>query len=277
MSRNIFILDMDECIIGNSKFILDYHILITQIKKLTDNNPPIHKDLWKKNISPHFIRPYFKEFLDFCKKNNIELFIFSFGTKDYVEYIIEYIEETFDYKFNRPLFTREDKYIGINDDNYMKEITGFQDIIIKSIKAKPLEIENIFSYHILIIDDNYNFWSSNNPQLLITTSYQYTPIPHLDINLLHQIKNNQDIMDYIINSSNSLFPTYIKSSNSYDDFFLNYHLYTSELFRKNLQNNNEVINDDFFKSLIPLIKPRLKLQKPFTTKFIKSLNKSFKD
>jgi len=42
-------------------------------------------------------------------------------------------------------------------------------------------------------------------------------------------------MDYIINSSNELFPIYINSSISYDDFFLNYYLYTSELLRKNLQ------------------------------------------
>ena len=34
------------------------------------------------------------------------------------------------------------------------------------------------------------------------------------------------------------------------------------------------MNDNFFKSLINLIKPRLKLKKPFTTKFIKSLNTS---
>jgi hypothetical protein len=195
-----------------------------------------------------------------------------------VENVIEYIEETYDYKFNRPLFTREDGYIGISDDNYMKEITGFQDIIIKSIKLKysPLEIENIFSYRILIIDDNYIFWSSNNPQLLICNPYNYTPIPYLDYNLLYQIKNNQQIMDFIINSSNDLFPHYLAST-SYDDFFLNYHLYISELLRKQLKINNEAINDEFFKSLIPLIKPRLKLQKPFTSKFITSLNKSLKD
>jgi hypothetical protein len=60
---------------------------------------------------------------------------------------------------------------------------------------------------------------------------------------------------------------------SYDDFFLNYHIYTSELINKHLKTNNEAIKDEFYKNLLNDLKPRLKLKKPFTTKFIENLNK----
>jgi len=127
----IFILDMDKCIIGKSNYLYSYNSLINlfihkncEYKRITDDSCKIDKNLWKKHISPYYIRPYFKEFLDFCKINNSILFIFSFGDKLYVEDTIEYIEEIYNYKFNRPLFTREDKYIGINDITPTEKING---------------------------------------------------------------------------------------------------------------------------------------------------------
>jgi len=201
----IFILDMDKCIIGNSIFL---RIL---------NKKPIS--------SPYFIRPFFKEFINIFKNYNIKFFIFSFGDKSYVENMIKYIEETIEFKFNRPLFTRENKII--------KDIDDIKEYIIKSLKSNysPLELETIFNYRLIIIDDNKIFWFPNHPQLLICNPYEYTLIPH-------KIRNSKIIIPYLLK-------------------------------------NNEVIKDDFFKSLINLIKPRLKLQKPFTPKFITYLNKSF--
>lgn len=277
----IFILDMDECIIGKSKYIVNYEILINNYilnncknKKLVGDICKINKNLWKHYEFPNYIRPYFKDFIVNIKKifKNVEFFIFSFGIKQYVENTIEYIEDNIDLKFNRPLFTRDDGIRKI-DNSYIKDINGFQEIIMKSIKSKysKKDIEEIFNNRLIIIDDRKDFW--DNQHLIICNPYQYTPIPYLDYSFLNLIRTNEDILNYIKNSNNKLFPSYLSSSNSYDDFYLNYHLYTSEIIRENLQINNEAIKDDFFKNLLNDLKPRSKLKKPFTNKFIENLNK----
>lgn len=81
------------------------------------------------------------------------------------------------------------------------------------------------------------------------------------------------MLNYIKKSNNILFPSYLSSSNSYDEFFLNYHLFTCELLRKYIETNKQAIKDKFFKNLINDLKPRLKLKKPLTIKFIENLNK----
>jgi hypothetical protein len=274
----IFVLDMDQCIIGNSEYIFKYQILINYFilkncknKKINGEICKISKDLWKQYEYPDYIRPYFKEFIFNIKKlfKNVEFFIFSFGTKEYVETTIEYVEEKIDFKFNRPIFTRNDGIRKI-DNSYIKEINGFQEMIMNS-KYSKLEIEEIFNNRLIIIDDQKRFW--DNPHLIECNSYSYTPIPYLDHSFLNLLRINVDILNYIKNSDNLLLPNYLVSSTSYDDFFLNYHLYTSELINKNLKTNNEAIKDEFFKNLLKELKTRSKLKKPFTTKFIEDLNK----
>jgi hypothetical protein len=277
----IFILDMDECIIGKSRYIINYETIINDFilnncknKKIKGDICKINKDLWKQYEYPNYIRPYFKDFIINIKKifKNVEFFIFSFGVKEYVKNTIEYIEETINFKFNRPLFSRDDGIRKI-DNSYIKDINGYQEIIIDSIKSKysKTDIEEIFNNRLIIIDDRKDFW--DNPHLINCNPYQYTPIPYLDYSFLNLIRINEDILNYIKNSNNILFPSYLSSSKSYDDFYLNYHLYTSELIRKNIETNNEAIKDDFFKNLLNHLKPRSKLKKPFTNKFIENLNK----
>jgi hypothetical protein len=277
----IFVLDMDQCIIGNSEYILNYRILINNYilencknKKINSEICKISKDLWKQYEYLYYIRPYFKEFILNIKKlfKNVEFFIFSFGIKEYVETTIEYVEEKIDFKFNRPLFTREDGIRKI-DNSYIKEIKGFQEIIMKSIKSKysKLDIEEIFNNRLIIIDDIKDYW--DNSHLIICNPYEYIPIPYLDYSFLNLLRTNVNIINYIKNSNNSLLPNYLVSSTSYDDFFLNYHIYTSELINKHLKTNNEAIKDEFYKNLLNDLKPRLKFKKPFTTKFIENLNK----
>jgi hypothetical protein len=275
----IFILDMDKCIIGNSKYILElYYILNEYIlkncenKKIDLNLCNINKDFWKKNISPYFIRPFFKEFIININKifKNVEFYIFSFGTEDYVNFMIEYIEEEIDFKFKRPLFSRKDGLLKFNNDYKIKEINGLKDIIINS-KYSLKEKEFIYNNRIIIIDDISEFW--DNTQLIKCNPYEYTPIPYLDYSILNKIRTNDNILQYIKNSENELLPSYLQSSISFDDFFLNYHLYTCELIRNNLIINNKAIKDEFFKNLLNLLISRSKLQKPFTAKFIASINK----
>jgi hypothetical protein len=274
----IFVLDMDKCIIGNSEYITKYNKIINDYilnncknKKINGEICKIKKDLWKQYEYPHFIRPYFKEFIFNIKKTfkNVEFFIFSFGDKEYVENIIEYVEEKIDFKFNRPLFTRDDGIQKI-DNSYIKEINGFQEIIMKS-KYSKLDIEEIFNNRLIIIDDKKYLW--DNSHLIICNPYEYIPVPHLDYSFLNLLRTNKDILNFIKNSNNVLLPSYLVSSTSYDDFLLNYHLYTSEIINKNLQINNDAIKDEFFKNLFNDLKSRLKLKKPFTTKFIEKLNK----
>jgi len=285
----IFILDMDKCIIGDSDYLYSYSLFINDFlvqngkhRKFNEENYRINKGIWKKDVPSNFLRPYLKEFINEVKKifPTSEFFIFSFGIRSYVNDFIQFVEETIDFKFNRPLLTREDKSISI-DGFMIKDVRGYMEQFFKTIKSKYPNIdlasneEFIYNNRLIIIDDIPEFWN-DNPKLVICNPYEYTPIPIIDNQLLKLIRDNQDLISFINNTKNSFFPKYLKPLSpdyTYDDFYIDYHLQMSYLYRSNYQKNKEAIKDEFFKNLLISIKPRAKLTKPFTPEFIQTLNK----
>ena len=220
------IFDLEGILIGNIYYLISYKILIETIinnckhKKLDNELCHINKDLWKKNISPHFFRPFLKEFLN-KYKSKYDFYIFTKLEKEIALGLIEIIEEYANVSFKKPIFTREDLLLD-STDNYNKEISFFS----------PLS-----SY---IIIDKEEYWSKET-KVITPKLYEYKFIPIIDSSILSLIRT----LDLKINTH--LLPMIF--TENYDEFFFNYHLFSAQLFKDVKNDNEEFINDDFLNKL----------------------------
>ena len=220
------IFDLEGILIGNIYYLKSYKYLIETIidnckhKKLDNELCHIKKDLWKKNISPHFFRPFLKDFLN-KYKSKYDFYIFTSLNKEIALDLIEIIEDFANVSFKKPIFTREDLLLD-STDKYKKDICFFT----------PLS-----SY---IIIDKDNFWSKET-KVITPKLYEYTFIPIIDSSILSLIR----ILDLKINTH--LLPMIF--TENYDDFFFNYHLFTAQLFKNVRYENEEYIKDDFFNKI----------------------------
>lgn len=224
--KNKIIFDLEGILIGNINYIKSYKYLIQTIinnckHKIIDNQLcDINKDLWKKNISPHFFRPFLKEFFN-KYKSKYDFYIFTSLDKETAIDLIEIIEEFANISFKKPIFTYEDLLIN-STNNYQKEISLFS----------PL------SSYIIIDKDKY--WSKET-KVITPKIYNYTFIPIIDSSILSLIRT----LDLKINTY--LLPMII--TEKYDEFFFNYHLFSSQLFKSVQYENEENIKDDFFNKI----------------------------
>lgn len=285
----IFILDIDNTLIGNSKPIIDFRNLINFIKdscnrnKFTDSKEicKISEKIFEDKISEYFFRPYMKEFLIGIKDTykNAEFFVFSTGIAKYVKIMITYINKHLDnkIKINKPYFTRE-KSFKTDNLSFVKDINYYDNEIIKALKSKYPKIQKniteVLNERTIIIDD-LEVWD-NDYRHIKMKPYTFEPIIEFDYLLIKQIYENQNLYNFVINSK-----ILDIEGNTLYDFLFNYHLYMMNLYKNAESNNLEQIKDNEFDKLLKII-TKLKNRKDniFTKKNIdyikKELNKEKK-
>jgi hypothetical protein len=282
----LFIFDLDLTLIGRASNILEYKNILEWIKnnckhkKINDDSCKINVNEWSKIIPENFLRPHLNEFLKEIKElfPTAEFFIFSNGTKKYVKLMVDYIEKKIKIKFNKLIIARDLNLIK-DDHHYSKEITEYiEELIIKSLSKKYSKkiLENnkelIFNNRTIIIDDNNYIW--NNKPIINIPPYDYNPLFEFDKNMLNLIYKNSIIANYISNNHDQeFFPKNDITNKSEEEFKLNYHLFLAEMYRNNIENNKEMVKDDFFIKFIKLIKSRKNMEKPFTANYIKNVLK----
>lgn len=238
-------------------------------------------NIWTpENVPYGFFRPGLKESLHEIKRMfpTAEFFIYSLGTKNYVHSIIEYLEKYTGLKFNRPLFTREDSSI-TPESTYLKDIHGYENDIFKSLIAKyPLckdekVQQKIMNERTIIIDDS-PVWGGDY-RFVQCKSYTYTPIAEIDHKILNMIYKNSMLKTFI-NSSKyvDILPDF-DDNQTFDSYMLDYHLVLFNMYKNNVTNNNQQLNDDFFPKFVKAIKKRTKYVKPFDKKFLDTLRNVF--
>lgn len=165
----VFILDLDGTIIGDCA----YQVIVQNIEdvakqnKIKTNSKDMLIDCYSQ--SSKLIRPYFKYFINTMKTNfsNSQFYIYTASEKSWANKEIAMIEKTHDFKFNRPLFTRDDCIV----DSYGMYKKSVKKILPRIIKAnKNIQIKND---KILVIDNNKVFIDFNNNMIECPT-YNYT-------------------------------------------------------------------------------------------------------
>jgi hypothetical protein len=182
MKKYIFIIDLDNTIIGNCKYQMDLFIKYKLIKKFKGPNININKVLSPYyNQSNKLVRPNFIDFINKMKELyniNVSFYIYTASTKLWANTQIKLIEKENNIKFNRPVFTRDD-CIPIENCNF-----GFK----KSIKKILSKIKSAKDSEIIIIDDSEVYidfaeyqikCNEYNYQLFSDNNY-YIPSAYLD-------------------------------------------------------------------------------------------------
>lgn len=173
MEPLVFILDLDGTIIGDCAYqVILYNIeCIIKQNKLKSGINKLLLNSYKP--SAKLVRPFFKYFISAIKKYypNSLFFIYTASEKSWANREISLIEKTHGFKFNRPIFTRDD-CITDSFGQYRKSVKKIMPKIIKAAKT------NIQNDKILIIDNNDVFIDYKNNFLLCPT-YDYILFCHV--------------------------------------------------------------------------------------------------
>lgn len=163
----IFILDLDGTIIGDCAYQVIVHNIedVAKENKIKINSKEMLINCY--NETSKLVRPYFKYFISNMKKHyNVQFYVYTASEKSWANKEISMIEKTHDFKFNRPIFTRDDCIID-SYGTYKKSVKKILPRIKKANKNVKINNENI-----LVIDNNKVFIDFTN-NMIECPSYNY--------------------------------------------------------------------------------------------------------
>ncbi len=249
-----FIIDLDGTIIGDCIYQCELYKINLILKKLGINTKinEILEESYKEKTK--LIRPYFGYFIETIQKNypDTHFYIYTASEKKWGFKEIEIIEKNLNFKFNRPIFTRNECIIIQTQKKieYRKSI----ETIKKKIKLRNPEI--------IIIDDK-DVYIDNNNLLINCDCYNYKYFcNYWDYIPINKIKN-KIVLNYLTTliDNKRLNPSYstLTMKNKIE--------YFKWLYYKCIQinrNNREFKNDNFW----------LKFTKAFIDNNIQILNET---
>ena len=262
----IFIFDIDNCIIGNIEWPLKESIILDNINYIIKKKKKVDFSNYLKKV---LLRPYFKEFLKFIKKNfkNVEIYVYTNSNNYWTNNgLVSNIEKALGYKFNKPYYSSE-----YSNENMQKSLSNVYFNILKNLNKKyPLLKNNnyinyVFNNNLIFIDNlPNNVFDYPNKQLLCK-SYNWCISYNIQKKIIHRYKINKNIFknSLIIDKMNKNNIPYLNNNK-----LKAYYKYAI-LYQYNTYKN--VDKDYYFKNLIYFI--RKNKIKNFNSNNIKILNK----
>ena len=244
----VFLIDLDGTIQGDVSSQVKEFQIINELRKqhnckrIKHNKKGLDEDLRRG-----LIRPEFQTFIDYIKTTNIELYIYTASDKQWALYLIPVLEKIIDYKFNRPIFTRDDCMID-EKNTYYKSIQHVHPVIFRNLKKKYSSLKKD-ALDIRLIDNNYVLKPFELDKLIKCTTYNYTvicdPLRSLSV----------DVIDtHFKLLSTFLFPPVTKVSSLW--LFKKYvYIKLYRKYRKQLRINKIEQNEDlFWRNMITWVK-----------------------
>ena len=251
----IFIIDLDGTIIGDCNYQCDLYNIIELIKKNNIKDLNKYKTLCNNYLKDSYsnksllIRPHFFTFINAMKKlyPSCYFYIYTASEKKWANKEIAIIENNNNFKFDRPLFTRNNCIID-NHGNIKKSVAKILPLISKSIKI-PNNYD--ISKRLLIIDNNPTFVDYTD-NLIICPSYNYTKFYDLRESLPnynHKCEDLKRYMDRLIKEQKIS-----KISNKTTEGLEKLYKWLYKKCKRINKYNSKYNNDTFWKDLIALIK-----------------------
>jgi hypothetical protein len=261
----IFVFDIDKTILGDVGYILSEHQfnknIIDMNKELINSKKINYKYDFEKDLLKGLLRPYFIDFLKFCRKKfkKCEFYIYTMSSYEWTNNVlIKIIEKATKIKFSKPYYTRE------NSIPYKGKSLNY---ITEHIKKKYNTTEDV-SQNIVFIDDIVNNTNVYKNRQIVCPVYENTIYRDIYQNLINvygekMLKNSEmqvmfkkyDIPYYDENSKDIL-----ANNKEYFEIHKLIKIKEAELYNKKYQ------NDVFFKKLIEKITD-------LSNKNIKDINK----
>ena len=292
----IFVLDMDECIIGKAGDLLkcremtNYIMNACRSEKIASCNNIIVKNkrssLDTTFMTPELFRPGLAEALRDIKAlfdGRAEFFIFSAGTAGYVRDMVDLIEAHTQQQFNRPLLTR-DNTVESQTGTTEKSLIIYGDTFIKALLPrypalkKQANVDIVKQSHIIYIDDNNWTEDKSRDKFIQVTSYIYTPVFDILLNVPHEIRVMPFVQDYL-----KKYPAYFEAfvepepSVHITQRNMQYHLFMANLYNSYSQANTDAMNDRLCPEFVAALKLVHKRSHPFSPKNVELLRKTLRE
>ena len=277
----LFIFDLDSTLIGDGTPLDDYMELVSFIKSgvsskkiaVTNQKLPTPKQI--ANSIPHeYYRPGLGEMFAKIKAMfpTAEFFIYSAGTKPYVEYNVKYLEKRFGITFNRPIFARDTCIID-ETNRYKKSIKSVYPRIFKALQRKYPALKdqsnqnNVETNRTIYIDDNDVVWdkTTNNNKWIKCPEYTYMPVFDYRQHISKEILTHPLVIEDM-KTKNVGFPEILHVDESERD--LMYHAYMANQNSYALRINIDALKDTFFQRFTKTLQKRKihMLKNPFSNK-----------
>lgn len=242
----VFIFDIDQCIVGNVKYIVEDQIAYKLLKELYNNSVNYNPDY--SNI----IRPGFVEFVKYIKNKfkPCELFLYTNSSYNWANTgIIPIIEKSTKIKFNKPYFTRETSILFNKslDEAYEKIFPILQKKYKISLKHKDYIINN----NLVFIDNIKQNTTTHSNRQITCPDYDLMPYICPYENMLEifgkEILWKKEVEKNIFTGSKEYYNP--NSDDVYTKDILIYNLYKAIRIRNCEINNEKYKNDDFYINL----------------------------
>jgi hypothetical protein len=269
----IFVIDLDGTIIGNCTYQCDIYNIMELIKTSNKKDLNKYKILCDKCLNDSYndksllIRPHFFYFVQSMKKLYPQsyFYIYTASEKKWAIKEISIIEKNYNFKFDRPLFTRDNCIID-NDGNIKKSIAKILPLIKKNVKM-PASYD--IKKHLLIIDNNPTFIDYKE-NLLLCPTYNYIKFNNLKDIVPDEIGCN-NIKNYVTKLTKE--QRICRNYNSQESMEKIYRWLYKKCKKIN-KYNSKYLNDNFWKDLVILIKNYS--IKHYTSKNVEMMQKSIK-
>jgi hypothetical protein len=138
-------LDLDNTIVGNGSALLQAWQIVgsTRWPNLIDTTTV---------FSTVFVRPGLSNFITELKRGlqNVEVFVYSAGTREWVESVVAGVERSTGVRFNRPLFCRDDMVVA--SGTMCKSLAAVLPKAAAAIKDKYPSLKQRSGLHALMAD-----------------------------------------------------------------------------------------------------------------------------
>lgn len=165
MSTLVIVLDLDGTIIGDIRYQLQTYELLKTVQK-----PARHLDLASR-LKNGLIRPGFDRFVQEMKNQNIELFVYTASEKTWALQVIGVIEKVYNFRFNRPIFTRNDCTYVENENVLKKNLRCIKPMITRSLKKRYPNIS--LDNRMMMIDNSNVFYPEDVDCVLKCRTYNF--------------------------------------------------------------------------------------------------------
>jgi hypothetical protein len=177
----VILLDIDGTVIGDITPQVMIYDLVNRMK--SHSRTPSAKGVTcpsfpvkevREKLQDGIVRPHFHTFITEMTKRGIELFVYTASEKKWAEFIVKQIEAAFDFKFNRPLFTRDQCHV-VNGE-WTKRISTVLPSIVRTLNKKhsvKFKVKDVVD-NIIAIDNNRVYSRQDSDRLLLCPTYKYT-------------------------------------------------------------------------------------------------------
>ena len=262
----IFIFNIDKTIIG------DLYSLYNIIKKINDNDNDNDKIYRIEEFKEKFIRPNFKDFIEFVKNKykTVEFYIYSTHNSKWINSgIIDNIEKTANITINKPLL------LSISPIENILELITTQ-LISKYPSIKLQKNKDFIIQNQLLFFNSYKNETFSKLQI-IPYSYNYFPYYNLYHKFITKYKineefsNNKEVLKFFEKNS---YPIYNKNGSNYQQD-LQLQILIDLKNRRENELNNKGLKDTYFNDLMVILKRKrdLKIDDKTITKINEKLNK----